>query len=263
MIDFLHLRIIDIVDIVLFGLMLYYVYKLLRGTVAINIFIGIAIIYLIWKVTEWLKMDLLSEVLGKFLGLGVIALLIVFQQEIRQFLLMLGSNKYRASQMFSEINPFSRMDRGHEKVNVEALVNAAKNLSIKKNGALIIIKRNQDLSFLKNTGDKMNIEINEPILESIFFKNSPLHDGAVVVEGNRITATRVVLPIAPEIKLPKNYGLRHLAAVSITKNTDAVALVVSEENGQISYIKNGKFVPFQTTDELIQIMKKDLGLKSM
>ncbi len=260
MIDFIHIRIIDIIDIVLFGLMLYYIFKLVRGTVAINIFAGIAILYLIMKITQWLKMSLLSEVLGKFLGLGVIALLIVFQQEIRQFLLMLGSNKYRASQVFSEINPFSRMQE-QEKLPVKSLINALKNLSIKKTGALILIKRNQDLSFLKNTGDKMNIELNEPILESIFFKNSPLHDGAVIVEGNKITATRVVLPIAPEIKLPKNYGLRHLAAVSITKNTDALALVVSEETGKISYIKNGKFIPFRSDEELEELLRKDLGLK--
>jgi len=260
MIDFIHIRIIDIIDIVLFGLMLYYIFKLVRGTVAINIFAGIAILYLIMKITQWLKMSLLSEVLGKFLGLGVIALLIVFQQEIRQFLLMLGSNKYRASQVFSEINPFSRTQE-QEKLPVKALINALKNLSIKKTGALILIKRNQDLSFLKNTGDKMNIELNEPILESIFFKNSPLHDGAVIVEGNKITATRVVLPIAPEIKLPKNYGLRHLAAVSITKNTDALALVVSEETGKISYIKNGKFIPFRSDEELEELLRKDLGLK--
>ncbi len=260
MIDFIHIRIIDIIDIVLFGLMLYYIFKLVRGTVAINIFAGIAILYLIMKITQWLKMSLLSEVLGKFLGLGVIALLIVFQQEIRQFLLMLGSNKYRASQVFSEINPFSRTQE-QEKLPVKSLINALKNLSIKKTGALILIKRNQDLGFLKNTGDKMNIELNEPILESIFFKNSPLHDGAVIVEGDKITATRVVLPIAPEIKLPKNYGLRHLAAVSITKNTDALALVVSEETGKISYIKNGKFIPFRSDEELEELLRKDLGLK--
>ncbi len=257
MIDLLHIRFLDILDIVLFGLLLYYFYKLLKGTAAINIFAGIAIIYLIWKVTQWARMPLLSEVLGKFLGLGVIALLIVFQQEIRQFLLMLGSKKFNPSSMFQDLGLFSRTHGS--RTNVEALVNAAKNLSIRQMGALILIKRNQNLDFIKNTGDKMDIAVNEPIVESIFYKNSPLHDGAIVVEGNKITATRVVLPISPEIKLPKEYGLRHLAAVSITKNTDALALVVSEETGKISYIRNGRFVPYKDYDDLVRKIKRDLG----
>ncbi len=257
MTELLHIRFLDILDIVLFGLLLYYLYKLLKGTAAINIFAGIAIIYLIWKVTQWARMQLLSEVLGKFLGLGVIALLIVFQQEIRQFLLMLGSKKFTPSGMFQDWGLFSRT--AHKQTNVEALVNAAKNLSIRQMGALILIKRNQNLDFLKNTGDKMDITVNEPIVESIFYKNSPLHDGAIVVEGNKITATRVVLPISPEIKLPKEYGLRHLAAVSITKNTDALALVVSEETGKISYIRNGRFVPYKDYDDLVRKIKRDLG----
>ena len=257
MTELLHIRFLDILDIVLFGLLLYYLYKLLKGTAAINIFAGIAIIYLIWKVTQWARMQLLSEVLGKFLGLGVIALLIVFQQEIRQFLLMLGSKKITPSGMFQDWGLFSRTS--HKQTNVEALVNAAKNLSIRQMGALILIKRNQNLDFLKNTGDKMDIKVNEPIVESIFYKNSPLHDGAIVVEGDKITATRVVLPISPEIKLPKEYGLRHLAAVSITKNTDALALVVSEESGKISYIRNGRFVPYKDYDDLVRKIKRDLG----
>ncbi len=256
--DLFQMRFWDVVDILLFALMLYYLYKLIRGTVAFNIVIGLGIIYLIWKATEWLHMQLLSEMLGKFLGLGVIVLLIVFQPEIRQFLLMLGSKKFAPSAVLADLKLFQKSD--HRNTNVEALVNAAKNLSIQRNGALIIIKHNQDLDFLKNTGDRMNIEVNEPIIESIFFKNSPLHDGAIVVEGNKITATRVVLPVSPEIKLPKKYGLRHLAAVSVTKNTDASALVVSEETGQISYIRNGRFVPYKDYDDLVRKIKRDLGI---
>ena len=256
--ELLNMRIWDILDIILFALLLYYLYKLIRGTVAINIFIGLGIIYLIWKATGWLHMQLLSEALGKFLGLGVIVLLIVFQPEIRQFLLMLGSKKISPSSVLSDFKLFQKSESSQ--TNVEALVNAAKNLSIQRNGALIVIKHNQNLDFLKNTGDKMNIEINEPIIESIFYKNSPLHDGAIVVEGNKITATRVVLPVSPEIKLPKKYGLRHLAAVSITKNTDASALVVSEETGQISYIRNGRFVPYKDYDDLVRKIKRDLGI---
>jgi len=257
MFDFINFRIIDFVDIVLVATLLYYFYKLIKGTVAINIFIGIAMLYLIWLLTKTLKMNLLSELLGKFLGVGVIALIIVFQQEIRRFLLMIGSQKYNPAGNFMQKLGFKQEEQTN--TNVEAIIEASQKLSKTKTGALMIIKRNSDLDFLKSSGDRMDIEINVPILESIFYKNSPLHDGAVIIEGNRITATRTVLPISGEIQLPQSYGLRHRAGVSITQSTDALALVVSEETGKISYIKNGKFVPYKTFDDLIHIIKYDLS----
>ncbi len=256
MLDFIHIRIVDIVDIFLVALLLYYFYKLIKGTVAINIFIGIAILYLIWLLTRSLQMKLLSELLGKFLGLGVLALIIVFQQEIRRFLLMIGSTKIGNSGNF--INKFGFGQQTKDITPVDEIIKAIKKFSKTKTGALIIIQRNSNLDFLKDSGDKMDIVINTPILESIFYKNSPLHDGAVIVEDNKITATRTVLPISGDLKLPETYGLRHRAAVSITNSTDSLALVVSEENGKISYIKNGKFIPFKTLDELLQIIKYDL-----
>ena len=256
MFDFINFRIIDFVDIVLVATLLYYFYKLIKGTVAINIFIGIAMLYLIWLLTKTLKMNLLSELLGKFLGVGVIALIIVFQQEIRRFLLMIGSQKYNPAGNFMQKLGFKQEEE--VTTDVDALIEASKKLSKTKTGALMIIKRNSDLDFLKGSGDRMDIEINVPILESIFYKNSPLHDGAVIIEGNKITATRTVLPISGEIQLPQSYGLRHRAGVSITQSTDALALVVSEETGKISYIKNGKFVPYKTFDDLIHIIKYDL-----
>jgi len=256
MFDFVHFRILDFIDIFLVALLLYYFYKLIKGTVAINIFIGIAMLYLIWLLTKSLQMNLLSEFLGKFLGVGVLALIIVFQQEIRRFLLMIGSTKFNPSSKI--MDRLGLKQNGTTETNVDAIVNAVKDLAKTKTGALIIFKRNSNLDFLKQTGDKMNIEVNKPILESIFFKNSPLHDGAVIIEGNKITATRTVLPISGEIRLPATYGLRHRAAISITKNTDAVALVVSEETGKVSYIKEGRFVPYKTYDDLKQIIKYDL-----
>jgi DNA integrity scanning protein DisA with diadenylate cyclase activity len=127
-----------------------------------------------------------------------------------------------------------------------------------KTGAIIVIERNNSLDFIKSTGDAMNIQVTQPILESIFFKNSPLHDGAAVVQDNFITATRVILPVSNDRNIPLRFGLRHRAAVGITEKTDAICLVVSEETGSISYIKNGEFVPFKTSEELIQFIKKDL-----
>jgi len=256
MFDFVHFRILDFIDIFLVALLLYYFYKLIKGTVAINIFIGIAMLYLIWLLTKSLQMNLLSEFLGKFLGVGVLALIIVFQQEIRRFLLMIGSTKFNPSSKIMDRLGLKQNDT--TETNVEAIVNAVKNFAKTKTGALIIFKRNSNLDFLKQTGDKMDIAVNKPILESIFFKNSPLHDGAVIIEANKITATRTVLPISGEIRLPATYGLRHRAAISITKNTDAVALVVSEETGKVSYIKEGRFVPYKTYDDLMQIIKYDL-----
>ena len=256
MFDFVNIRILDFIDIFLVALLLYYFFKLIKGTVAINIFLGIAILYLIWLLTKYLQMNLLSELLGKFLGLGVLALIIVFQQEIRRFLLMIGSTKFSPSEKL--IDKLGFKHHASNQTNVDAVLKAVKNLSKSKTGAIIIIKRNSGLDFLKQSGDHMNIEINTPILESIFYKNSPLHDGAVIIEGNRITATRAVLPIYGDIKLPQTYGLRHRAAISLTQHSDAVAIVVSEETGKVSYVKDGKFVPFKNYDDLAQIIKYDL-----
>ena len=255
--DFLNFRILDIVDIILVALLLYYVYKLIRGTVAINIFLGIAIIYLIWKLTEVLKMELLSDILGKFLGVGFIAMIIVFQQEIRKFLLMIGSTNFAARKGFiKQLNLFKSDD--FISTDVETIVRACEDMGNTQTGALIILERNSNLEFVKQTGDKMNAELNKPLLKSIFYKNSPLHDGAVIIEDNIITATRVVLPIDNSLDIPARFGLRHRAALSITMRTDALALIVSEETGQISYIKNGEFILFENLEKLIELIKQDL-----
>jgi len=256
--DFLDIRIIDIVDIVLVALLLYYVYKLVKGSVAINIFVGIVIIYGIWRLTELLEMELLSKILGGFLGVGMFALIVVFQQEIRKFLLMLGSTNFNARRRF--FNKFRLpSDDATSKANVRAIIEACKNMGATKTGALIVIKRNNSLDFVKNSGDEMKIEVNQPIVESIFFKNSPLHDGAMIIEESTITATRAILPVSNDRKIPLRFGLRHRAALGITEKTDAVSIVVSEENGQISYLKGGDFVLYEDLDELVQIISKDLS----
>ncbi len=257
--DFLNFRILDVLDIVLVALLLYYVYRLIRGTVAINIFLGIAIIYLIWKLTEVLRMELLSDILGKFLGVGFIAMIIVFQQEIRKFLLMVGSTNFASKKGFLKKLKFLKPDGHTTKTDVESIVNSCVDMGLTKTGALLVIERNNSLDFVKHTGDKMNAEINKPLLKSIFYKNSPLHDGATIIEDNIITATRVILPIEDNLNIPGRFGLRHRAALSITMKSDAVALAVSEETGQISYIKNGEFILFDDVDRLIEIMKEDLG----
>jgi len=254
---FLDFSILDVIDIVLVAVLLYYVYKLIRGTVAINIFIGIAIVYLIWKLTVALQMELLSDILGKFLGGGFIALIIVFQQEIRKFLLMVGSTNFASKKGFIKQLKFLKSD-DIITTDVESIVSACKTMSQTKTGALIVIERNSNLDLIKQSGDEMHAEVNVPLLNSIFYKNSPLHDGAIIIEDNIITATRVILPLEKDISIPARFGLRHRAAIGVTMRSDALAIVVSEETGQISYIKNGEFILFDDTESLIDMIKTDL-----
>ncbi|WP_416440327.1 diadenylate cyclase [Leeuwenhoekiella sp. A16] len=253
-----NFRILDIIDILLVATLLYYVYKLVKGTVAINIFLGIVIVWGIWKITEILKMEMLSNILGEFIGAGMFALIVVFQQEIRKFLLMIGSTKLGRKTGFLKHIKFLQ-DESISPTKVEDIIRACENMAQTKTGALIVIQRATNLDFIKSTGDSMNIEINRPILESIFFKNATLHDGAVIIEENKITATRAILPVSNERNIPLRFGLRHRAAVGVTEKTDALAIVVSEETGQISYLKDGEFVLFKNSEELIELIRKDLS----
>lgn len=203
-------------------------------------------------------MELLSKILGGFLGVGMFALIVVFQQEIRKFLLMVGSTNFNARRRVLQKLGFLAKNDSFT-TSIDSIISACKRMSESKTGALIVIQRNNSLDFVKNTGDGMDVEVNQPIIESIFFKNSPLHDGAIIIEDNRITATRVILPVSNDRKIPLRFGLRHRAAVGITEKTDALGLVVSEENGQISYLKDGDFVLFEDMDELTQILRQDLS----
>jgi len=256
--NFLEFKITDIIDIVLVAALLYYIYKLVKGTVAINIFIGIVMVWALWKLTEMLQMKMISSMVGGFMNIGLIALIIVFQQEIRKFLLMVGSTNFASKRNFLKYFKFLKQDSIPTNTDVGAIVGACERMASTKTGALIVIERNNSLDFIKVTGDAMNIRVTQPILESIFFKNSPLHDGAIVIQENYITATRVILPVSNDRNIPLRFGLRHRAAMGIAEKTDAVCLVVSEETGSISYIKDGHFVPYKDTTALIALIMKDL-----
>ncbi|MBO6607661.1 diadenylate cyclase CdaA [Psychroserpens sp.] len=254
---FWEFGIVDFIDVFLVAILLYYVYKLIKGTVAVNIFIGIIIIYLVWRVTDFLEMHMLHRIFDGFIKVGIIALIVVFQPEIRKFLLMVGStNLGGRGKLFRKIN-FLKNEEDSE-TDVVAIVSACQKMSSTKTGALIVIERNNSLDFLVNTGDEMTIKVTQPIIESIFFKNSPLHDGAIIIENNVVKATRVILPVNNEKTIPQRFGLRHRAAVGITEKTDAIALVVSEETGQISYIKNGEFIMFEDFQELTTLLNNEL-----
>ena len=254
---FWDFSVIDFIDVFLVAILLYYVYKLVKGTVAINIFIGIIVIYSVWKLTDFLNMSMLHNIFDGFMKVGIIALIVVFQPEIRKFLLMIGStNLGGKGKIFSKLN-FLKSEVETE-TNIDTLISACAKMGSSKTGALIVLERNNNLDFLTATGDAMNIGVTQPIIESIFFKNSPLHDGAIIIANNIVKATRVILPVNNEKNIPQRFGLRHRAAVGITEKTDAIALVVSEETGQISYIKNGEFSIYKDTIELSQLLKKDL-----
>ncbi|OUR92175.1 TIGR00159 family protein [Flavobacteriales bacterium 34_180_T64] len=250
--------IVDFIDVFLVAILLYYVYKLVKGTVAINIFIGIIIIYSVWKLTDFLHMQMLHNIFDGFMKVGIIALIVVFQPEIRKFLLMVGSTNLSGRGKFFGKMKFLKSAVETE-TDVMAIISACKKMGASQTGALIVLERNNNLDFLISTGDTMNIAVTQPIIESIFFKNSPLHDGAIIIENNIVKATRVILPINNEKNIPLRFGLRHRAAVGITEKTDALAIVVSEETGQISFIKNGEFVMFKDASELSEMIKTDLA----
>ena len=258
--DFLEITFIDIIDIILVTVLLFYLYKLLRGTVAINIFIGIVIIYLIWKFTDLLNMNVLSNLLGKFISVGFFALIVVFQQEIRKFLLLLGSTNFATKKNILKYFKFLNNTDEIISLDIKTLILSCEKMSSEKTGAIIVIERENNLEFLKNTGDKTKIRLTSQILETIFFKNSPLHDGAVIIKDNSVIATRIVLPVSESESIPKNFGLRHKAGIGISEKTDSIVLVISEQTGKVSYIKDGEFENFISFKKLSSQIKKDLSL---
>ncbi len=257
MIAFITLRFWDILDILLLALLLFETYRLIRGTVAMDIFVGIFLVYIFWLAVRALHMEMMASILGQIIGVGVIALIVVFQQEIRRFLLLLGS-KYAKAHLFK----FSGWTTPGEKtMTVESLreiMNAVKNLSSTLTGALIAISREGGLETVIGTGDLIHANINSRLLESIFFKNNPLHDGAVIIQHNKIEAARCVSPVTENIFLPAKYGMRHRAALGLAEKTDAVVIVVSEETGEISLAYDAEihfnFSPEKLRDALKKLL---------
>jgi diadenylate cyclase len=238
--SFLDFSILDAIDILLVAFLLYQLYRLIRGTVAINIFLGVAAIYLIWKLVEALQMELLAEILGNFMGVGVIALVIVFQQEIRKFLLLLGSTSFTRRRRFLRQLKWIKTEDESE-VGVEEISLACRDLASTRTGALIVIERQSGLGSYSDTGTAINAKLSARLLESIFNKSSPLHDGAVIISGNKIVAAGCILPITEKTSLPRRFGLRHRAAIGIAEKTDALVVIVSEETGDVSLAINDQF----------------------
>jgi uncharacterized protein (TIGR00159 family) len=239
--DFVNFSYIDILDILMVTFILYQVYKLIKGTAALNIFIAVILFYVMYLIVKALKMELMSMILGQFIGVGVIALIILFQQEIRRFLLHVGTTYIARSRNSILRRFFSGKGSDQSRtLMAQIIAEACSNMSEKSTGALIVIGRSSSLQIYVETGDIIDAQMSVRLLENIFFKNSPLHDGAVIILNNRIYAARCVLPSSENMDLPAYFGMRHRAALGITEIADAIVVVVSEETGRISFVENGK-----------------------
>ncbi|HLG35605.1 MAG TPA: diadenylate cyclase CdaA [Bacteroidia bacterium] len=258
-IGFLTIRLIDIIDVSIVAFLLYKLYSLLRGGVAINIFIGLLSVYVLYLIfVKVLKMQLLGTILGQFMGLGFIALIIVFQQEVRRFLVMLGTNSFLTRNAYTrQLLPWNWQLQKSGGLNISAIVKACREMSKEKTGAIIVIAKSSELKFYSNTGDILDAILSKRLLENIFAKNSPLHDGAAIIVNDRIKAARCVLPVSENIDLPAHLGLRHRAAIGITEQSDATAIVVSEETGEISLAHEGQIRVRINPEELENILTEE------
>ena len=257
---FFEFGIKDIVDILLVALVLYYIYRLMRESRSLNVFIGIMVFIVVWLfVSQVLQMRLLGSILDKLVSVGVIALIVLFQDDIRKFLYNLGAHQQmkRFTSLFSSRG--KDKDSKEVKETIMPIVMASMNMSKSKVGALIVIERSVPLDDIVLTGDLIDASINQRLIENVFFKNSPLHDGAMVISKKRIKAAGCILPVSHDLDIPKELGLRHRAAMGISQESDAVAVVVSEETGGISIAVKGNFRLRLSAEELESILTKELG----
>lgn len=251
---FVPFTFIDFIDIILVAAIMFWIYRTTRGTNAPYIISGIIMIYLMWVVVRTLNMELLSNILGQFVSVGVIALIIVFQPEIRRFLQMIGMRQKRFN-FIARI--FNRNDNTSVTI-IAPIVQACREMSAHKTGALIVIGRQSDLRLITEGGIAIDAKISTPLLENIFFKNAPLHDGAVVIEGDRIVAAKCILPVT-QSDVPKSYGTRHRAAIGMSEISDAIILVVSEETGGISIAHGGTIHRDIAPDQLANLLQRHFG----
>ncbi len=255
MFSFINFSIKDFIDILLVSLMLYYTYKFMKESGSLKVFIGILIFILIWLlVSQVLEMKLLGAIFDQMVQVGAIALIILFQDEIRKFLTTLGSHE-KASKLFRFLTGAKKENT--DRTEIMPVVMACLNMSKQKVGALIIFEKNVPLNDIIATGDEIDANLNQRLIENIFFKNSPLHDGAMIIRHKRIAAAGCILPVSHSSDIPKSLGLRHRAALGISQETDALAVVVSEETGGISVAYKGQFHLRLNAEELERFLTAD------
>lgn len=240
-IGFLEITWVDLADIALVGILLYHVYKLIRGSLAVNIFLGILALYLIYLIVRAAEMELLATILGQFMGVGVLAMIVLFQPELRKFLLLIGrSAEFNRDNIIRSFG--SWRNEYHDQFDISQVMEAVKTLKATHTGALIVFSRDTELKFYIETGDPLDAQVSKRLLLSIFNKDSPLHDGAVIIYKGRIKAARCVLPVSENDHLPPTFGLRHRSAIGMSENSDTLILVISEQTGRIVLARNGKFI---------------------
>lgn len=243
-------------DVLLVSFLVFQVYKLIKGTPALTIFFGLLGIYILYFVTDFLEFRMLSRILGQFTEVGVLALIVIFQQEIRRFLLVIGKagltgHRKLIVKVFRGKDNFPQSELNYQEISL-----ALEKMSEKHTGALIVITERLDFKPYEDTGIALHAQLTAELLENIFFKNSPLHDGAVIISGNKVRAARVILPLSENVELVGNYGLRHRAAIGISEHAEVLVFCVSEQTGEISYAYRGNFYPNVTPETARKKMKE-------
>jgi uncharacterized protein (TIGR00159 family) len=239
--------------VVLVALMLYYMYRLMKDSGSLNLFVGILVFIFSWLfVSKMLQMRLLGSILDQLMSVGTLALVVIFQEEIRNFFRTLGSHRHFG--FLSKI--FSRDKKDSNATEVMPVVLACNSMAQQKVGALIVVQRNMSLDDIVKTGEAINANISQRLVEAVFFKNAPLHDGAMIVQNGRITAAQCILPVSHNLNISKKLGLRHRSAIGVTEIYDAIAIVVSEETGTISAAIGGKLIQNLDARKLEEILTK-------
>uniref|UniRef100_UPI004027BF2E diadenylate cyclase CdaA n=1 Tax=Prevotella sp. TaxID=59823 RepID=UPI004027BF2E len=255
---FFEFGIKDVIDIFLVALMLYYIYRLMKESRSLNVFYGIIVFVLIWLfVSQVLEMKLLGSILSQLASVGVIGLIVLFKEEIRKFLYQLGAHQ-RVKSIMRFFSQHKDNGRDEDKETIMPIVWACMDMAKQKVGALIVIERATPLDDIVQTGEQIDARVNKLLIENIFFKNSPLHDGAMIVSKKRIKAAGCILPVSHNMDIPKELGLRHRAAMGISQDSDAIAVVVSEETGRISVAIKGQFHLRLSAEELESILAKEM-----
>ena len=260
-VGFLPVRIWDVLDILIVGYLMYQIYRLLKGNIAFNIFIGVLTLYVVWWLVNQLQMDLLEAILRQFVSVGVIIIVIIFQQEIRRFLLFLGNSTLRQrSQFLGRMLDRNNMGLAEElDKQVREIKSALLRMSRNKTGALIVLMKDVMLDGIVSSGVSLGADISEQLLGSIFHKASPLHDGAILINQGKIVVASCILPVSENPKLPKSAGLRHRAAVGITERFGVAAFIVSEETGYISFAFEGKLHRKLNEDRLLELLREHIA----
>ena len=240
----------DVIDILLVALIFYEMFRLLRRSGAANLFWGILAFVVAWFLVSYVfQLELTGALFDRIISVGAIALIVIFQEEIRAFF-------YRVGARFSNWHPLTRRVTQESEQYVDQIVMACEHMSKTKTGALIVLAADNELKEYTDTGEVIDAAISAPMIENIFFKNTPLHDGALFIIGNRLHSAACILPVSKQTNIPKNYGLRHRAALGLSeKNSDIIAIVVSEETGKVAIARDAK-IHTVNRDEFIQVLSE-------